>query len=139
MAIIDYTTVRRYVENYINDNYTTTPVQFENTSIDVDVVKEFISITDVTGETESMIGSLAILTHGGIIIQIFTELGAGTNRGREIASELANLLNSESFSNFNFTTPQFESFGQVEDADFYQCNLTVPYVYAYGAEEFEVC
>ena len=140
MPIIEDTTVRRYVEKLCNDNYTATPIQHENTTLDVSEETEYIAVFDSTDTAEAFgIGGQEILVHGAIVVQIFTELDEGTDRGREIASELTQLLNSESMNNFNFATPQFDSFGQVEDVDFYQHNLTIPYVYAFGAEEFDDC
>lgn len=140
MPVIDYTSVRRLIETFLNDNYSSTVIQYENTYVDVVNVSEYISINDVTSDTyPTDMGGGTITVHGAIVIQIYTELGSGTQRGREIASELTDLFKSESLSGLNLTVPEFNSFGQVEGADYYQHNLTIPYVYAYGATELDAC
>ena len=136
MSIIDYTVVRRKVEEFFDEEFSMVPIEKENTRINVDKTPAYISLTDISGDAESLgIGMDAFKVTGAFVIQIFTPLGKGTEQSRSIASSLADLLNNKDLSGFTFLTPELNAFGQVEDADYYQLNLTVPYVFAYGADE----
>ncbi len=135
MGMIDFTVARRLFENYLKLNFTTVPIQNENTRIESGT-EAYIALTDVGGESQSMgMGTDIFRVDGGFVIQIYTPLGSGTEQSRELASELAELLVNANLSGFTFTTPQLDTFGQVEEADYYQQNLTVPYVFFYGQDE----
>jgi len=126
------------VEDFIDDNYTSTPIQYENMGIDTDEVSEYIAVTDIQIDTEQ-IDTDTVKVEGAIVIQIHTEIGEGTDRGRELGKELATLLEREEMNNLNFKIPIFESVGSVEGTSYYQHNLTVPYAYGYAAATFNVC
>lgn len=132
--MIDYTSVRRSIETYLATNFTAVPIQYENTHIGE--VKEFIALFDQESMSDqSEMGSDVVIVHGGLIIQIFTPLGEGSQRGRELASLLSNMINTLETDVLRFETAVLASIGQVEDADYYQQNLTIPYTYAYAGDE----
>jgi len=134
--MIDFTTVRRLVETFLVDNFTTVPIQLENEHINVENITEFIALTDIGVDTEDMgSGTNVLRVDSNLVIQIYTELGEGVQRSRAIASELVTLLSTFSFDALTFTTPQFDTFGQVKDTDYYQQNLTFPYTYFFGDGE----
>jgi len=136
--MIDYTAPRRAIEVYLNTNFTTVPIHFENVAVDdsVDLTSGYIAITDTGTESISM-GMQEEVTHvnGMVVIQIYTVLGSGTQTSRSIASELETLLAGEDLSGLQLGEPVLESFGQVDGADFYQQNLTFPYQFFYGQSE----
>ena len=132
--MIDYTVVRRLFEQYIATNFTEVPVQYENTRLHTE--SEFIAVFDQEADAEQMgMNETSFLIRGLIIIQIFTALGSGTQRSREIATKLSSLLNNASIGALSFEVSSLTSVGQVDDADYYQQNLTVPYSFFYNAIE----
>ena len=132
--MIDYTSVRRSIENHVRDNFTEVDVQYENTRIPE--ADEYVALFDQEGDAEvTEIGGGVSMVKGGIIIQIFTQLGDGTDRSREIASILTNMLNGLQTDVLTFGSAVLASIGQTEGIDYYQQNLTVPYTYAYAGNE----
>lgn len=134
--MIDYTSVRRSLETHIADNFSEVPVQYENRRIDR--AKEFIALFDQ--EADSLVSEIAggvSMVTGIVIIQIFTELGTGTERSREIASILANITNGLQTDVLSFQSAVLSSIGQVDGIDYYQQNLTIPYTYAYAGNEIQ--
>lgn len=136
--MIDFTAPRRALEVYLNTNFTTVPVKFENVNIDnsVDLTGGFIAMHDTgTDSLGTGLQETVALVKGMIVIQIFTALGSGTQTSRSIASELETLLAGEDLSGLQLGEPVLESFGQVDGADFFQQNLTFPYQFFYGQVE----
>ena len=119
---MDYVDVRREIEVYLNTNFTLAPIQFENTTIDA--TTEFIALTisDATAEPPAM-GSSSTLISGLLTIQIYTELGVGTQRARELYDKLKLMLLGVNVDGLSFQAPVHSSFGQVEGANYYQTNL----------------
>ncbi len=136
--MIDYTEPRRALEMYVNTNFSAVPVIFENVAVDesVDLSGGFIDFTDLGGSNVKMdISGDESQVKGNIVIRIYTPLGSGTQQGRQIASTLDTLLKGQTLSGLHLMEPVFESFGQVEGADFFQQNLTFPYQFFYGQTE----
>lgn len=132
--MIDYTAVRRSIEKHIDANFTEVAVQYENTRIPE--ADEFVALFDqeATADVTEVGGSVSMVKCG-LIIQIFTPLGEGTERSREIASLLTNMLNGLQTDVLTFESAVLSSVGQTEGIDFYQQNLTIPYTYAYAGNE----
>ena len=132
--MIDFVFTRDLIETYLETNFNTVPIQFENKRIE-DAI-EYIAVEDSNNDTESLgSGINAYRIDGFLTIKIYTELGIGTNRSKTIASELVTLLNQKELETFMFQVPILNSFGQVKNADHYQQNLTIPYTYVYGQSE----
>ena len=128
----DYTSVRRTTEMYIVANYTTTYIRLENEGIPSDT-PEFIALRDQATFSESMgMGESAMHLGGVMLVDIFTAKGSGTNRSRTIASEIADLLASETIEMISFTEAELHTVGEIEDAEYFQQVLQIPYSYIYG-------
>ncbi len=134
--MIDYTTVRETVEVYLNANFSTLPIRFENTLLEannsgyVDIID-----TDITSSTMDMSVGETKLVEGLLSINIFTQAGSGTELAREAASSLVGLLDDMNVS-IEFKSATFMSIGLVEpEKHLYQHNLSVPYSYIYGQDD----
>ncbi len=137
MALIDFTTLRQVTESYIDANFSTVPVRFENVGT-LETVKEFISLRDQTSQSEvGALGETASIVSGLLIIDIFTERTIGTQRSRLIASELATLLSNQTISFINYEVAELRTVGEIER--YFQQVLQIPYKYIYGAEETVTC
>jgi len=134
--MIDYTAPRRAFEMHIDTNFAMVPVVFENTKPNQNLSGGFIDFTDLGGSADLMeMGGDVSSVKGSIVIRIYTPLGSGTQQGRQIATALDALLKGQNLSGLELGVPVFESFGQVEGADWFQQNLTFPYQYFYGQVE----
>ena len=86
--MIDYTEPRRALEMYVDTNFTTVPVAFENLAIDpslTDITGGYIDIVDIGSSNQKMdlVGDESQVI-GFIAIRIYTPLGGGTQKGRQI-------------------------------------------------------
>jgi len=131
--MIDYTAVREEIESYIQDNFTTVPVVFENTDLkSKDTTHITVYDEDVTSDNLGM-GEPGSLITGLIVISVFTKMGIGTELGRTIASELATLIEAYTGS-IDFQSIILTSPGVGEGSYFYRHNLNIPYQYIYGQQ-----
>lgn len=136
--MIDYTYVRRTIENYLGDNFTTLPIVFENTTLEEEDAEHITLIdTDVASESMGM-GDPAKLINGLVTIMIYTQIGSGTDTARAVASEILEMLNDIG-EPIAFTESLFNSIGLVEDQSLYQHNLSIPYSYIYGQDDSNAC
>jgi len=123
---MDYVDVRKEIEMYLDTNFTSTPIQFENTIIAAssDSIEEFIALTisDASTETPAM-GSTSSMVTGLLTVQVFTKLGTGTQRARTLYDELKTLLLGVTINGLSFKAPIHTSVGQVEESQHYQTNL----------------
>ena len=129
--MIDYTTIRSVTEKYIDDNFSTVPVVFENVKTDNSDVEHIETVDHQTDSQPLEIGSTTLLITGILVIQIFTDVGIGTNRAKVIATELEDLLVG-STSGITFMEPELVSVGEVKGKHLYQHNLSISYTCVYG-------
>lgn len=133
MIAIDFTTFRESVESYLDENFTSMKIQFENTYRKDK--KPFIYVVDQNYTSESMgCGEDISNVKGALIIQIYSVKGTGTVLAKKAATELTSLMSDyqDESDNLNFSNPVLASFGPVDGAEYYQHNLTIPYQYFYG-------
>lgn len=131
----DYTVVRQVIEGHIAANFTTLPIVYENVGL-TDTTAEHIKIID-EGEivvTPVAMGSDVKMAESEVVIGIFTALGTGTLKARQIASELDALFNDD-IAGISFKERAFKTVGEREDSPFYEHNLIVPYVNFYGQND----
>ena len=134
--MIDYTAPRRALEMYVDANFNMVPVLFENIKPNRDLDGGYIDFTDIGTTTENLgMGEDVYSVRGQIIIRIFTPLGSGTQKGRQIATALDTLLTGQDLSGLKLEVPLFESFGEQPGVDWFQQNLTFNYQYFYGQVE----
>jgi len=133
--ILDFTEFRRVVENHLSANFTTCPVQYENTQLDKEGLTEWVAVFDKPVFSESTgMGETSALTGGVLIIPIFTPLGTGTERSRQIAEALAAVLGNQELSGVALGAPELHNAPNNES--WYQQNLQVPYIAVMGQETF---
>ena len=131
--LIDFTITRQIIETYLRDNFTECPVQYENVPLSEDDPKEFIAVFDKvnTNSTDTLQATSSPCT-GVIIIQIFTKLGTGTQRAREIGSILNALFGDKTISNINIQNGALFGIPTDPKAVYYQHNINFEYNFIYG-------
>lgn len=135
--MIDYTSFRAAIETYIHGNFTIVPVVYENTP---PPEGERIMISEADTSSESFeIGSSARIVHGNLIMDIDTKYGIGTNKAKQIASKLSEILVTDCIPGVSFGEPEFSSIGRLEGADLYRHIFVIPYNYLYGANITNAC
>lgn len=131
----DYTTVRQVVEQTIDEQYSVLPIVFENVKLGSDNA-EHITIVD-EGEivvTQLEMGSDIKKAESELVIGIFTALGTGTEKAKQVARDLDNIFNRD-INGIYFKERQLMTVGEREGSPFYQHNLIVPYVHFYGQDD----
>lgn len=133
--MIDYTVVRREIESYIDANFNTVPMKFENTLLaSIDTEHITVEDGDLSRNRLDVSDPIVSQVEGTLIIGIFTQVGIGTERGREIASELDSLLVNYN-SDIALSGSLLVSAGNVAESNLFRHNLSVPYTYVYGQTE----
>ena len=131
--MLDYTEFRRLVENQLNTYYSTTAIQLENTVLDKDGLTEWVAVFDKPTFAESTgMGESSYLIGGILVIPIFTPIGSGTERSRQIAESLVAVIGDTTLGGIILGTPELHSAPNNES--WYQQNLQVPYVAVMGQE-----
>ena len=93
-------TERSTIEKFLADNWTTTPIQFDNVRFDKPADSKWIALSINTGSSEQItMGSNAPLNRHIIIInvQVFTEAGIGSKQAKEFARDIATLFRRRVF------------------------------------------
>lgn len=135
--MIDYTEVRRNVENALTNQLDVTPavvIVHENTARDIVGVEHVRLEDDGIGSENLEMGGSAKLVQGLLHFHIFTKLGIGTERARTIASKIEELLPSVS-DGITYTDTTLQSIGEIEELQLYKHLLTASYLYVYGQQE----
>ena len=128
--MIDFDLIRREVEKYTVENFTTTTVVRENELPDLTNVSAYISVHDTTsGSIPAGISDNDQLLYGLISIHIYTSLGSRTKQSRDIASELSIMLKNKPSGAVEFSESELHSVPTTDKSLFYQQNLHLPYVY----------
>lgn len=135
--MIDYTELRGLVEGYIGKEFRTLPVIYENTFTGPEEEHVEISLDDVSGSTEA-IGSSKYFVTGLLIVEIYTKKGNGTQKAREVASELSALIYPDCIPGVYFEEKIFNSVGPIAETNLYKHILTVSYSYLYG-DQTTIC
>lgn len=131
--LLDFTTTRSSIEDYIDDNFSECLVKFENVPLRVDNPSEYVAVFDKIDTTEGeTLQSSSAIVRGSLIIQIFTKRGTGTKRARAIAQAINDLLNGKTIGGIDFMHGNL--FGVPEDPKnvYYQHNLVFRYSYVSG-------
>ena len=127
--MIDYTTTRVVMEKYIDDNFNTCPIKFENVPLKTEGLPSWAALFDRPSVSEPVeFGEDVPYMSGGVlIIQIFTPLDSGTAVSRALAQELADLMGQKEIEGLVFQEPELHPVAPPKDATWYQCNLVIPY------------
>lgn len=123
---------RAAIEKRMKDNWTTTPVVFDNVGFrPTDSAYVAIFIQNASATQIELTGATPRHRYTGLIsIQIFTDANSGSNTARTYADSIAAIFRNQTFSSGSSGTivcrsPNVQRVGVVEGR--YQLNLTVPY------------
>ena len=131
--LIDFTITRQIVEKFLMDNFTECPIQYENIPLPEDNPKEYIAVFDkVNTNFHDTLQSTSSPCKGVIIIQIFTQLGTGTQRAREIGSLLSSLLGAKSIDSIAFQNGSLFGVPTSPKDVYYQHSINFEYTFIYG-------
>lgn len=124
--MIDFTEIRRIIETFLQDNFTACPIKQENIPLVPDNPKEWIAVFEKSSFSESTgLGEDSYHLGGVFTFQIFTTLGTGTQRARELAVDLSDLFNSTDISGIAMQTP--ELYPGPDDPQWYRHHLVIRY------------
>lgn len=134
--MIDYTEIRRLIENKVIDSSVSLPVEAENTFIDPEDAEHIKLIISDVSSTPVGIGAGSRLIRGAITAVIMVHRGTGTAKTRTAASELCEVLKGTSSIpgvTFNDGEAELIPVGALDDDSiFYQYNLTIPMMFEYS-------
>ena len=94
-------TERDILERFLSDNWTTTPIQFDNYRFVKPSDSKWIAFTinNVSSTQQSMGTSNPLNRHVGVInIQVFTPAGNGSKEAKELARDIATLFRRRTFT-----------------------------------------
>lgn len=132
MTTGSYATHAKDIRTYVDNNFSTAPMQFPNQQdFDRPVDSEWVRMT-INESTQSfpadMAGEPRYRFPGVLTFQVFTPTGHGDNKAREIADELVTLFRNVTVGNTQFDTPGARVVGRSQDDEsWYQMNVVCPY------------
>jgi hypothetical protein len=134
--MIDYTTIRSDVESYLAGTFNECFILFENLPMPENEQSELIEVFDDIDFTQlSSIGATTQMIEGTIVIHILTPRNTGTERNRQIAVVLSDLLAGKIIGSIQFKEAEYISVVQDTMSVYFQRNLHISYVVDYGGVE----
>lgn len=123
---------RQAIEKRLSDNWTTTPIQFDNVAFSAPADNTYVSLTIINGDADQIeLGETPVHRHIGVItIQVFVPVENGTNTARSYADSLAAIFRNVQFSAGSSGTILCRSPNIVRvgvSNGLYQLNVAVPY------------
>ena len=124
---MSFESIRSAIADRLGDNWTTTPIAWENRDFTPPTSGGWIELTVLgnTGQTLGIGSAVMVRDSGLIAINIYTPEGSGTATGRGYADTLDALFEHERFSGITTYTATLTTRGVVEG--WHQLNLTIPY------------
>lgn len=133
MSILDFTEMRRIVEDTLKTSFTSCSIQFENVTLNKSDLTEWVAVFDAQSFSDSTgFKEVAAYTKGVVIIAIFTPLNTGTERSRQLAEDLSTILANKNIEGVQFDTPELHNAAPNET--WFQQNLHVPYSVVLGQD-----
>jgi hypothetical protein len=129
--MIDFTEIRRAIEEILRDEFTLTPIEYENVPLDDPDVEEYISMYCFL-DTSKIVSPGVALSSGSVLIQINTPLGIGTERSKVIATELSSILSNRRIGPVETLEAELHSFPMEHTDVYFKQNLLIPYTYGMG-------
>ncbi len=120
-------TVREVVEKRFNDNWTSTPIQWENVHFEPQDGQAFIApvIVPTSGDQVSL-GTVALNRWDGFVdVSIFVPRGIGAKLANDLSNEVIKLFYHYTDSGVSFFTGYSKPTGATEI--WFRVNVTVPY------------
>lgn len=133
--MIDYTEIRRATESHIAENFDTVPVKYENVDVPSHA-SEYIALRDQASFSDSLEMGATAANHlsGVMMVDIFTLRGLGTQKSRELATELDVLLSNQQIEFISFQGAALHTVGDVDGTEYFQQVLQIEYSLIYGQE-----
>jgi hypothetical protein len=125
--MIDYTKYREIVETYLYDNFTECLIKYQNVALPDASPAEYVDIYDEIVETRNDV----IL--GLLVFTIYTPKNIGTERSRQIASALSDLLDKREVGGLSFTTSELKNVPDTKESIYFKQQLVLNY-FDEGAE-----
>lgn len=115
------------LQTYLTQNYTSTPVKFENDQQNDLSLQEWVRMSvQEASSSQITMGSNPLFRYASVLFfQIFVKPDIGSGRALEIVDTLSPLFNSKRIGDMTFMTPLVERVGVVRD--WYQLNLSVEF------------
>jgi hypothetical protein len=129
--MIDFTEIRRVIEETLKNEFSMCPIEYENVFLDDPDVPEYISTFHYL-DTSEMVSPGVSASTGGIIIVVNTPVGEGTERSREIATELSRILSNRSFGIISTQEAELHSYPMEAQDVYFKQNLIIPYTHGMG-------
>lgn len=124
---MSFSSVRATIETHISDNWTATPVAYDNVDLDTSGLSEYISINLVEGDNvQATLGDIGTYQAVGVlVIMIFTDKGIGSSRARQLADQLSSLFRGSKIDGMTFKVPSAKRI--IYGSDYFQYNLSIPF------------
>ena len=124
---MSFSSLRSTIESHFSNNWSHTPVEYDNVPLNLDNVKEYVSL--VILETKSAQTSLGpdgeYTISGFVVVSIYTARGTGTNRSKQLADYVANIFRGVKIDSTLFFTP---SGSKIHNRTaYFQFNITAPF------------
>ncbi len=133
--LIDYTKTRQIIENYLEDNFDLCPIQMENVPLPDNSPSEYISVTDrVDVADNSVLQAESFPCAGTLVVMIFTKLGTGTRKAREIASLIDTMIGAKTISGIGFEHGALFGVPAGPKQVYYQHTINFRYSFIYGEQ-----
>ncbi len=137
--MIDYTTVRKNMEQYLKLNFSECDVVYQNKQ-PKENVSEFIILHDTIVDSNfAALGSSVTINQGLLTLVINTPLNTGSERSRKIGSILSSLLSGLEYESITFSEAELHDMPIDNKSVFFQQSLQIPYTFAYGSDHVNNC
>lgn len=123
-----YQDERKDIESYLNTNFTTTAIKFDNVNFDQRSKTEFVDVFIRPGrKIATTVGGDQITyeSRGQLVLSIFVKKGIGTDRARKIADDLQTLFLKKQVGSCTFESSELINVGEQEE--WYRNNLYLYY------------
>lgn len=122
------------IESYFKDNWTYTPIAYENVNLNSNSLDEWVRLTirPANPQVAGISGSQLMYRYKGVLfIQIFVREGIGSGRAIQFADYVSGLFRSKYVDGIHFGVPAVTRVGSRDS--FFQVNVDV----GFYREEFE--
>lgn len=130
MAVNSIQDVYSSIFSYINNNYTETPVAYDNSKYEPELGNEYVSAyVDLADEVPRSINGSQIRYEnvGELVFAIYTEQGKLPGRNAEIGDILASLFRGKSIDGIQFRGASYRRVGILDGGSWYRGNLRIEF------------
>jgi len=128
--------IKRAVEEYLEDNWTRTPIEKRNEGFDPDPAVSFIIYNFNPGAVSSLEIRGAKYRTGVFIIQVFTPLNVGTDEGFSHGGRIEDLFVNQPLGDIEFQAgdmlPKTQPAQKDEELQMNQNNVIIPFTVITG-------